>query len=63
MEGELNKFLEWVADMLADAAASIDEWGTYASDYHKEKWHLKEDVKKFEDASALVRKHIKNEQK
>lgn len=34
-----------------DAAETIEHWGGYASDYFKDKWDLKGDIKRFRDVA------------
>jgi len=42
--------------LLNEAADDIEHWGSYASQYFQDKWHLDDDVKKYRDAALEEKK-------
>ena len=50
-----NKERQQYADWLDEAAADIEDWGMYASEYLQEKWDLPGQVQDYKNRAATIR--------
>ena len=50
-----NKELQQYADWLDEAAADIEDWGMYASEYLQQKWDLPDQVQDYKNRAASIR--------
>ena len=53
---ELQAKLKTAEGALGEALEMVREWGEYASEYFQEKWGLRDDIAKLEQALAEIRK-------
>jgi hypothetical protein len=51
----LNKERQQYADWLDEAAADIEDWGMYASEYLQKKWDLPDQVQDYKNRAAAIR--------
>lgn len=51
---ERDAVIEQMRKTYAEAIEDISEWGNYADDYFKEKWHFQEDIKRHQDFLASI---------
>ena len=50
-----NKERQQYADWLDEAAADIEDWGMYASEYLQQKWDLPDQVQDYKSRAAAIR--------
>jgi hypothetical protein len=50
-----NKERQQYADWLDEAAADIEDWGMYASEYLQKKWDLPDQVQDYKNRAATIR--------
>jgi hypothetical protein len=50
-----NKERQQYADWLDEAAADIEDWGMYASEYLQKKWDLPDQVQDYKNRAAAIR--------
>jgi hypothetical protein len=50
-----NKERQQYADWLDEAAADIEDWGMYASEYLQQKWDLPDQVQEYKNRAAAIR--------
>jgi hypothetical protein len=50
-----NKERQQCADWLDEAAADIEDWGMYASEYLQQKWDLPDQVQDYKNRAAAIR--------
>jgi hypothetical protein len=50
-----NKERQQYADWLDEAAADIEDWGMYASEYLQQKWDLPDQVQDYKNRAAAIR--------
>ena len=50
-----NKERQQFADWLDEAAADIEDWGMYASEYLQQKWDLPDQVQNYKNRAAAAR--------
>jgi hypothetical protein len=50
-----NKERQQYADWLDEAAADIEGWGMYASEYLQQKWDLPDQVQDYKNRAAAIR--------
>jgi hypothetical protein len=50
-----NKERQQYADWLDEAAADIEDWGMYASEYLQQKWDLPDQVQDYKNRAASIR--------
>lgn len=50
-----NKERQQYADWLNEAAADIEDWGMYASEYLQQKWDLPDQVQDYKNRAAAIR--------
>ena len=50
-----NKERQQYAEWLDEAAADIEDWGMYASEYLQKKWDLSDQVQDYKNRAAAIR--------
>ena len=50
-----NKERQQYAEWLDEAAADIEDWGMYASEYLQKKWDLPDQVQDYKNRAAAIR--------
>jgi hypothetical protein len=50
-----NKERQQYAEWLDEAAADIEDWGMYASEYLQQKWDLPDQVQDYKNRAAAIR--------
>ena len=50
-----SKERQQYADWLDEAAADIEDWGMYASEYLQKKWDLSDQVQDYKNRAAAIR--------
>ena len=50
-----KKECEQYANWLDEAAADIEDWGMYASEYLQQKWDLPDQVQEYKNRAAAIR--------
>jgi len=50
-----NKERQQYAEWLDEAAADIEDWGMYASEYLQQKWDLPDQVQDYKNRAASIR--------
>jgi hypothetical protein len=53
-----NKERQQYADWLDEAAADIEDWGMYASEYLQKKWDLPDQVQDYKNRAAAIRAKV-----
>jgi hypothetical protein len=53
-----NKERQQYADWLDEAAADIEDWGMYASEYSQQKWGLPDQVQDYKNRAAAIRAKV-----
>lgn len=53
-----NQERQQYADWLDEAAADIEDWGMYASEYLQQKWDLPDQVQDYKNRAAAIRAKV-----
>jgi hypothetical protein len=53
-----NKERQQYADWLDEAAADIEDWGMYASEYLQKKWDLPDQVQDYKNRALAIRAKV-----
>jgi hypothetical protein len=53
-----NQERQQYADWLDEAAADIEDWGMYASEYLQKKWDLPDQVQDYKNRAAAIRAKV-----